>query len=108
APAPAPAATTAPAPAATTAPQTAPAQTGASAKFRIDETSDLASLNPLLFNSTPTRRRAIQMFSGLYQYDAKNVLAPDLAEALPQMPDPQTYVIKLRANARFHSGKQLT
>ena len=48
------------------------------------------------------------MFSGLYQYDAKNALAPDLAEALPQMPDPQTYVIKLRANARFHSGKQLT
>jgi peptide/nickel transport system substrate-binding protein len=87
----------------------APAQTsGSSAKFRIDETSDLASLNPLLFNATPTRRRALLMFSGLYQYDAQRVLVPDLAESMPQMPDPQTYIIKLRSNARFHSGKQLT
>jgi peptide/nickel transport system substrate-binding protein len=98
--------TTAPAAAApTAAPTSAPAQTGAAAKFRIDESSDLASLNPLLFNSTPTRRRAVLMFSGLYQYDAKNALVPDLAESVPQMPDPQTYVIKVRPNARFHSGK---
>jgi peptide/nickel transport system substrate-binding protein len=103
------AAPTAPA-AAAPAPATAPAQAGAasSIKFRIDATSDLASLNPLLFNSTPTRRRAVQMFSGLYQYDARNALAPDLAESVPQMPDPQSYIVKLRSNATFHSGKKLT
>jgi peptide/nickel transport system substrate-binding protein len=76
--------------------------------FRVDESSDVASLNPLLFNATPTRRRAVLMFSGLYQYDAKRNLVPDLAESLPQMPDPQTYSIKLRPDLRFHSGKQVT
>jgi len=105
-PAPAPAPTSPPAAAA--APTTAPAQTGTSPAFRIDEVSDVASLNPLIFNSTPTRRRAVQIFSSLYQYDAKNNLVPDVAASMPQMPDPQTYIIKLRSNVRFHSGKQMT
>jgi peptide/nickel transport system substrate-binding protein len=104
--APAPTPTTPPAAAA--APTTAPAQTGTSPTFRIDELSDVASLNPLLFNATPTRRRAVQMFSGLYQYDTRNTLVPDIADSMPQMPDPQTYIIKLRSNVRFHSGKAMT
>src|SRR6266851_6107680 len=76
----------------------APTQAAASTSqvaFRVDEASDVASLNPLLFNATPTRRRAVLMFSGLYQYDAKRNLVPDLAESMPQMPDPQTYSVKL-------------
>src|SRR5579864_557950 len=90
--------TTAPAAAPTTAaaaapkPTTAPAQTGTSPSFRVDELSDVSSLNPLLFNATPTRRRAVMMFSSLYQYDSKKNLVPDLAASMPQMPDPQTYI----------------
>ena len=88
---------------------TAPAQgTPSSATFRVDEGSDLGSLNPLLLNSTPTRRREVLMFSSLYQYDSTNALVPDLADAMPETPDPQTYRVKLKANARFHSGKALT
>src|SRR5712691_5077056 len=107
------AATSAPAPAPTTppaaaAPTTPPAQTGTSPTFRIDELSDVASLNPLLFNATPTRRRAVQMFSGLFQYDTKNPLVPDIADSMPQMPDPQTYIVKLRSNVRFQSGRPMT
>jgi len=101
---PAAAATQAPAP----QPTAAPAQATSGVKFRIDETSDVASLNPLLFNATPTRRRALLMFSGLYQYDAKRELVPDLAESMPQMPDPATYIVKLRPNLQFHSGKRVT
>lgn len=108
----APAVSTAPAaPAATTAPATttAPAQgTPSSAKFRVDENVDVTTLNPLLVNATATRRRALLLFSGLYQYDAQNKIVSDLADALPQMPDPLTYVVKLKPNARFHSGKALT
>ncbi|MBV9323456.1 MAG: ABC transporter substrate-binding protein [Chloroflexi bacterium] len=106
APAPAAAPTTPPAAAAATT--TAPAQTGTSPAFRVDELSDTASLNPLIFNSTPTRRRAVLVFSSLYQYDASNNLVPDLASSMPQMPDPQTYIVPLRSNVRFHSGKQMT
>jgi peptide/nickel transport system substrate-binding protein len=112
--APGPSPTTAPAmapttpPAAPPKPTTAPAQTGTSPTFRVDELSDTASLNPLLFNSTPTRRRAVQMFSSLYQYDARKNLVPDVASAMPQMPDPQTYIIPIRNNVRFHSGNQAT
>ncbi|HEX8967560.1 MAG TPA: ABC transporter substrate-binding protein [Chloroflexota bacterium] len=107
---PRPAATTAPATATTgaTAAATAAPVVAASTRFRVDESSDLASLNPLLFNSTPTRRRAVLMFSGLYQYDANNTLVPDLAESMPQTPDPQTYIVKLRSNARFHSGRAVS
>jgi peptide/nickel transport system substrate-binding protein len=105
--APAPAPTIPPA-AAAPPPTAAPAQTGTSPTFRIDELSDVASLNPLLFNATPTRRRAVQMFSGLFQYDTKNTLVPDIADSMPQIPDPQTYIIKLRSNVRFHSGKPMT
>jgi peptide/nickel transport system substrate-binding protein len=103
--------TTAPAAAPTSpaaAPAAAPAQTGASPAFRVDELSDTASLNPLIFNSTPTRRRAVLLFSSLYQYDASNNLVPDLAASMPQMPDPQTYIVPLRSDVRFHSGKQMT
>jgi peptide/nickel transport system substrate-binding protein len=104
----APAAAPTTAPAAAAKPTTAPAQTGTSPTFRVDELSDTASLNPLIFNSTPTRRRAVQIFSSLYQYDSSKNLVPDVAAAMPQMPDPQTYVVALRNNVRFHSGKQMT
>src|SRR5712691_5510311 len=87
---PAPSATTAPAaaptqPPAAAKPTVAPAQTGTSPTFRVDEQSDVASLNPLIFNSTPTRRRAVQLFSSLYQYDASKNLVPDIAATMPQM-----------------------
>jgi peptide/nickel transport system substrate-binding protein len=108
APAPTSAPTTAPTTAPGAAPTTAPAQTGGAPAFRVDELSDVASLNPLIFNSTPTRRRAVLLFSSLYQYDASNNLVPDLAASMPQMPDPQTYVIPLRSDVKFHSGKQMT
>jgi ABC-type transport system substrate-binding protein len=83
-------------------PQAAPAQGAASnAHIRIDEQSDVTTLNPLLANAAPTRRRAVQIFAALYQYDDKNNLVPDLADGMPQMPDPQTYVVKLKSNAKI-------
>jgi peptide/nickel transport system substrate-binding protein len=90
-------------------PQAAPAQAAASnAHIRIDEQSDVTTLNPLLANAAPTRRRAVQIFAALYQYDDKNNLVADLADGMPQMPDPQTYLVKLKSNAKFHSGRALT
>jgi peptide/nickel transport system substrate-binding protein len=107
-PAPTSAAAAAPTTAAAAVPTTAPAQSGSAPGFRVDELSDAASLNPLIFNSTPTRRRAVLLFSSLYQYDASNNLVPDLAASMPQIPDPQTYIVSLRSDVKFHSGKQMT
>lgn len=96
-------------PAASPSPLAAPAQaTSSTARIRIDEQSDVTTLNPLLANAAPTRRRAVQIFAALYQYDDKHTLVSDLADGMPQMPDQQTYVVKLKSNARFHSGRQLT
>ncbi len=78
------------------------------ARMRIDESSDVSTLNPLAVNSPPTRRRAVLMFSALYGYDVQNKLVPDLADGMPQTPDPRTYVVKLKPNARFHSGRPVT
>src|SRR5437016_4734723 len=69
---------------------TAPAQAAAAqgtpstARMRIDESSDVSTLNPLAVNSPPTRRRAVLLFSALYAYDAQNKLVPDLADGMPQ------------------------
>jgi peptide/nickel transport system substrate-binding protein len=101
-------------PAAAAPAQPAPAQAAAaqgtpsSARMRIDESSDVSTLNPLAVNSPPTRRRAVQIFAALYAYDAQNTLVPDLADGMPQTPDPRTYVVKLKPNARFHSGRPVT
>jgi peptide/nickel transport system substrate-binding protein len=86
----------------------APARVGLEPVFRIDELSDVPSLNPLVGNAAAARRRVVQLFSSLYQYDTSNNLVPDLATAMPRMPDAQTYIVPLRSNVRFHSGKQMT
>jgi peptide/nickel transport system substrate-binding protein len=48
------------------------------------------------------------LFAALYQYDDKNNLVADLADGMPQNPDQLTYVVRLKSNLRFHSGRQLT
>jgi ABC-type transport system substrate-binding protein len=44
------------------------------------------------------------VYSRLLSYfnQAEGILAPDLAEALPEQPDSQTYVFKLNPAARWH------
>ena len=39
---------------------------------------------------------------------ADNAMEPDLAEKLPEQPDPLTYTFKLKANAKFHNGRAVT
>ena len=46
----------------------------------------------------------MQVFSSLYQYDATNSLVPDVADSMPQMPDPQTYIVALRNNVATNEG----
>ena len=48
------------------------------------------------------------LFSSLYQYDTSNNIVPDLAASMPQMPDGQTYIVPLRSDVKFHSGKPMT
>ncbi|MBA4179555.1 MAG: hypothetical protein C0506_03105 [Anaerolinea sp.] len=39
---------------------------------------------------------------------ADNSMEPDLAEKLPEQADPLTYTFKIKANAKFHNGRQVT
>lgn len=39
-----------------------------------------------------------------YEDEAAGTLAPDLAEGMPEQPDRQTYIIKLRPGVRFHDA----
>lgn len=39
---------------------------------------------------------------------ADNAMEPDLAEKLPEQPDPLTYTFKIKANAKFHNGRAVT
>lgn len=64
-------------------------------------------INPLL---SPTNAvdadLARIVYSGLYKFDAKGQLQPDLAAGMPELsPDQKQYTIKLRSNVFWHDGK---
>ncbi len=62
------------------------------------------------------------VFSKVLKYDddVQQIISPDLAESMPEQPDKQTYIIKIRKGVKFHdtprarqnypnvAGKQLT
>ena len=39
---------------------------------------------------------------------ADNTMEPDLAEKMPEQPDPLTYTFKIKPNAKFHNGRAVT
>lgn len=60
--------------------------------------------------SVTTTGPAAPMFNGLLQMNAHKdgEIQPDLATALPEQPDKQTYVFKINPSVKFHDGSSLT
>ncbi len=44
------------------------------------------------------------VYSGLFRWDQKNGLVPDLAESYSVSEDQKTYTLRLRSNAKWHNG----
>jgi peptide/nickel transport system substrate-binding protein len=64
------------------------------------------SLDPHLTMMGPIANMHSAVFSRVLRYDdeATGTLAPDLADGMPEQPDRQTYIIRLRQGVRFHDA----
>src|SRR6185436_6646571 len=84
--------------------------TNAAADFGGSYTEGLlgqpAYINPLLARNEPDLSLTRLVFSGLYKYDSKGQLAPDLADGLPQISEDQKqYTVNLRHDSKWQNGK---
>ena len=62
------------------------------------------SLDPHLTMMGPVANMHSAVFSRVLRYDDERAgtLAPDLADGMPEQPDPTTYVVKVRPGVKFH------
>jgi ABC-type oligopeptide transport system substrate-binding subunit len=65
------------------------------------------TLDPALVGDSVSWGYLIQIFSGLVRLDDQLEVAPDLAERWEISPDGRTYTFTLRADAKFHSGREV-
>jgi peptide/nickel transport system substrate-binding protein len=77
--------------------------------FVIADDSTEGRYDPQRSQSSPFYGHQSMIFSRLLAYDsqAQGQLAPDLARALPEQPDAQTYVFRLRGDARWQDDPPL-
>jgi peptide/nickel transport system substrate-binding protein len=111
----APVATTAPAAQATTAPATAAASAPAAAAgppkrggiFTFGTGQGFTTLDPHKPGLLNDQNAHHGLFDGLVRMNEQMEAQPALAESW-QVPDPTTYIFKLRQGVKFHNGRELT
>ncbi|MBI4338991.1 MAG: peptide ABC transporter substrate-binding protein [Chloroflexi bacterium] len=67
-----------------------------------------ATLDPALATEVTSVQYIMQLFGGLVALDPQLKVVPDLAERWEVNPAGTVYTFFLRANARFHDGRQVT
>ena len=70
--------------------------------------SDPPTLDPALVSDTTSMGIVAEFFSGLVTLNTDLRLEPDLAESWEISRDGTVYTFKIRENAKFHNGKQVT
>jgi len=70
--------------------------------------SDPPTLDPHLTSDTTSAGIIVEIFGGLVAFDTDLNLVPDLAESWEISSDAQTYTFKIRDEAVFHDGKNVT
>jgi len=70
------------------------------------ESLALDTTDPHQTQFPPTFQLHSAVFSKILKYDDiyTGIISPDLAEAMPEMPDSLTYIIRLRPGVRFHDS----
>lgn len=86
----------------TAAPAAAEPKKGGTLTIALAE--DPRSLNAIKDPGTEGTYVLEQVQEGLLRMTGDGKVVPRLAEAMPEMPDPQTYVFKLRKGIKFHDG----
>lgn len=68
----------------------------------------LDTLNPIYTSTQSERSASLLIFSSLFRYDRENNLEADLAQTWKASSDGKVYTVKLRDNAQWHDGQQVT
>lgn len=99
----------------TTRPTTRPGSTPASSAPRSPDSLLLAfpagdppTLDPAIAQDSTSAEVIVEIYSGLVTIDKDLKIVPDIAESWDLSPDKRTYTFKLRSDAKFHNGKQVT
>ena len=95
---------------------TAAKQAKAGGAFAFQISSPPPSLDPYTQTSFVNAYMNGLSYSKLYRFKAgtpevapaDNTMEPDLASAMPEQPDQNTFVFKLKPNVKFHNGRALT
>jgi ABC-type transport system substrate-binding protein len=72
------------------------------------ESMPIDTYDPHQTQSGPAFNLHGAVFSKVLKYDdtAKGIIEPDLAEAMPEVPDELTYIVKIRPDVRFHNTEK--
>lgn len=78
-------------------------------KIKFLETSELLTLNTTAEEDFASFTAQNQVFEGLYTLDQKDNFVPGVADGMPEISADQTkYTIKLKKNAKWSDGSQVT
>src|SRR5258705_8549418 len=73
----------------------------------VGNDEDAVGLDPHLSVAFASSNYFEHVYSGLIRFNAKMELEGELASSW-DIPDPQTYVFKLRKGIKFHNGREMT
>ena len=73
----------------------------------VGNDEDAVGLDPHLSVAFASSNYFEHVYSGLLRFNAKMELEGELASAW-EVPDPRTYVFKLRKGVKFHNGREMT
>lgn len=65
-------------------------------------------VNPVLAGSEADADLAQLIFSGLFRYDNKGEIVPDLAESYEVSPDGVNYTVRLKKDVKWHDGEPVS
>jgi peptide/nickel transport system substrate-binding protein len=78
---------------------------GGSIVVGVDQ--EAIGMDPNIVTSFSSHRRVELLYNRLVRYDPDTNIVADLAESW-EIPDPTTYIFRLREGVRFHNGRELT
>src|SRR5438046_5460098 len=79
----------------------------AAQELKIAVAADVTAIDPHFFNLFPNNNIAEHIFDKLVQMDADSKMIPGLATSWKTIDD-KTWEFKLRKDAKFHDGSELT
>jgi peptide/nickel transport system substrate-binding protein len=71
-------------------------------------TNSPVNLDPRVGADEASQKTHQLLYNSLFRIDDDLRIVPELAEAPPELPDPKTYVIRIRQGVLFHNGRELT